>query len=147
MLFAYQYHKILFTSKETYAISFSSGVSHLTVSGVPRTKKQTTVPTMVRLPRNSDIVLQAAIDDPFPTTYLAMPYKIRLQTIEKNPCEDCQNSERLACSARRYQAPVINRKPGVTLLSKTPCKPRRTISWVKLLQALMQSKHTDHPNM
>lgn len=60
----------------------------------------------------------------------------------KKPCDDCQKSDRLACSEVRYQAPVMRRNPGEMLHSKKPWRARRAMSWDQLLHALMQRRQT-----
>lgn len=103
----------------TYAMRFSSSFNHRTSCGQPSRKKAATAPARVREPRNKEMHRQAAIP-PWASTCRAMAYKIRLQTMEKKPSDDCQKRERLACSSVRYQRPVMRRKPGDILLSKNP---------------------------
>lgn len=59
------------------AMIFSSALSHRTSSGVRTTKKQTIVPTMVKLPRDSEMHRHAATVPLCPMTYLAIPYNAR----------------------------------------------------------------------
>ena len=119
---------------------FSSSLSQRTSCGQPSKKKAATAPARVSEPKKSEMHLQAAIP-PWASTCLAMAYKIRLQTIQKKPSDDCQKRERLECSSVRYQTPVMWRKPGDILLSKKPWRARRAINCDQFWTALIHMRH------
>lgn len=114
-------------SNITYAMRFSSLLNHRTSLGVPRMKKHKPEATMVKAPRKSEILRQASIP-PTAEACFAIPYIINEKQRPKRYSDDCQRSERCACSSVRYHEPVTNRNPGEMAHSKKPCRARMAIS-------------------
>ena len=73
-----------------------------------------------------------------------LPAAIKLPIIPPHPTELYQIVWRKGDSARVYQKPVINDKPGVTAASVAPRKKRLTMAAAKFLQAIMVMTQAPH---